>query len=281
MEEYIKITKKVAKKVAKALTYLDIESIGPVDTQPDIVENICFEAGIAFDDEYANDDEYRDKYLKEKSIEAYTKLLMNDPEALLERTIYYLAEDLNFLINQMMLTRKIYHDVKKHPTAKAIITVNDFVQKIHDPSIYGDDHCKLMEQITEKVSSLDIELCYVGNRLGNRFFYYLNPKYFAITNAYYVTGRIVTEDDNDEQDLGLYVSHAMSQNNFSEGYTIGFVRKDKNILAHLYEYTKTYDPNSIINVDTGCELVVDASESSAIKLADKINELAVQRFKQN
>lgn len=276
----------VNKEIAKALTYIDMERLDMGDSHEEIVKFLCEKAGIEFDREYADVDEY---YYEKKSVEAYEKMLTDGSiQDLVESIIDEIYDYFDYLQSVMVYSKTKSADIKEHPTMKAIYAIDKYIQNINNEDVCSKEHCSKMREIKEKLLSLDIELCYIGNALGQSYFRYLNPEYFYHSNDAFTVGHILSEDEI-ERKLGVYTIHAeihssFRQNGGDQGYTIAFNREDGNIVAHIYVYTKTYEPFEPFNMthsDTGCKLIVDASKESAKLIADKINELTVKQFANN
>lgn len=270
------------KEVAEALTYIDNELRDMGDSYEEIVENLCYSAGVHFDID--NSAEYSD-YLKAKSIEAYTKILAECPEKYVKDYITYIHEyHLDHLIRRMVYTKGEFADVNEHPTAKAIFAFADYVQSINNDTVCDAEHHTMMEQIREKVKSLDLELCYVGNTLGYSWFRYFNPNYFFRSNDCFTVGHVLAEDEI-EYKLGLYTIHAglhshLKQSGDDQGYTVAFNRKEGKIITQIYIYTTIINPFNMAHEDTGIEVIVDTKdlEASAKILASKVNELAERKI---
>ena len=254
-------------EVAKALAYMDIECMDMGDSHLEQAEFLCEQAGIEFDDECSIENEY---YYEEKSVEAYKKMLKDGSINSMIESIVEENYDNLYYIRQVMVYSEIHStDIMEHPTVKAISSINEYIQNIKDESVCSVEHCKKMTEVMENLSAMDIELCYIGNRLGNKFFRYLNPDSYFISNTAFTVGRVLNEEDT-EYKLGEYTSHAsvlshLKNKDNSRGYTIAFTRKEEGIVSHI---------------DTGCELTVDKAdlEQFAKDLANKINELTENDF---
>ncbi len=269
-------------ELAEALTYIDIERLDMGDSHEEIVEFLCEKAAIEFDGECSDEDE---NYYEKKSIEAYKKMIKDGSIQELVGSIVDEIYD-NFDYLRIVMVHHEYKSavIEEHPTTKAILVINDYIQSINDEAVCSKEHCSKMNEIKRKLLSMDLELCYVGHTLGYSFFRYLNPEYYFRSNDVFTVGHILSEDEN-ERKLGEYTIHAEVLSIFrksggDQGYTISFNREDGNIVAHIYLYAKTHDPFNMVHKDTGCEMTMDVAELdlSAKELADKINELTEKDF---
>lgn len=269
-------------ELAEALTYIDIERLDMGDSHEEIVEFLCEKAAIEFDGECSDEDEY---YYKKKSIEAYVKMIKDGS---IQKLIGSIVDEIydNFDYLRIVMVHHEYKSavIEEHPTANSILVINDYIQTINNEAVCSREHCSKMNEIKEKLLSMDLELCYVGHILGHSFFCYLNPEYYLRSNDVFTVGHILSEDEN-ERKLGEYTIHAevlstLRQKGGDQGYTIAFNRNDENITAHIYLYTKAYEPFDMKHTDTGCEMIIDVTdlEISAKSLADKINELTEKDF---
>lgn len=269
-------------ELAKAFTYMDIERLDMGDSHEEMVEYLCEKAGIGFDGELSDEDKY---YYEKKSVEAYERMIKDGSiQDLIESIIDENYDNFDYLQRVMVYSETKYNDIKEHPTVKAICTIDNYIQNINNEEICSKEHCSKMTEIKEKILAVDIELCYVGNTLGHSYFRYLNPEYYFHSNDAFTVGHILSEDEL-ERKLGEYTIHAEVLSKFrksggDQGYTIAFDRAGEDIAAHIYTYTKTYEPFYMEHKDTGCEMTIDTTniEESAKELANKINELTENTF---
>lgn len=268
--------KETISELAKAFTYIDIERLDMGDSHEEIVEFLCEKAGLEFDSECADEDEY---YYEKKSVEAYEKLIKDGSiQEILGSIVEEIYDHYDYLQRVMVYSKDKPTEIKEHPTVKAICSINDYIQSINNEDICSKEHCSKMNEVKEKLLSVDIELCYVGNQLGHNYFRYLNPDYYFHSNDVFTVGHILSEDEV-ERKLGVYTIHAEIQSS-RQGYTVAFNRKDGNIVAHVYEYTKTYNPFNMTYEDINCDIIVDKTnlDESAKVIASKINELTENDF---
>ena len=223
-------------------------------------------------------------YLESKSIEAYTRILIEKPETYINDYVKYLMGKIDYLIRCMVYTKGEYADVCEHPTAKAICTIGKYIQSLNNESICDKEHSLMMKQIQERVESVDIELCFAGNDIGYCWYKYFNPELYKMMNSSFTVGYILTENDV-EYKFGLYSIHAeihskLRKEGADQGYTVAFTRRNGAIVAKFYEYVKTFNPYSISHKDTECEMVVDTTdlEAAAKSLADKANDLGKKKY---
>ena len=269
-------------ELAEALTYIDIERLDMGDSHEEIVEFLCEKAAIEFDSECSDEDEC---YYEKKSIEAYEKMIKDGSIQELVGSIVDEIYD-NFDYLRIVMVHHEYKSavIEEHPTTRAILVINDYIQNINNEAVCSKKRCSQMNEIKEKLLSIDLELCYVGHTLGHSFFRHLNPEYYFCSNDVFTVGHILSEDES-ERKLGEYTIHAsvlsaLRKSGGDQGYTIAFNRNDENIIAHFYLYTKTYEPFDMKHTNSGCEMIIDVTdlEVSAKALADKINELTEKDF---
>ena len=269
-------------ELAEALTYIDIERLDMGDSHEEIVEFLCEKASINFDSEHSDEDEH---YYEKKSTEAYEKMIKDGS---IQELVGSIVDEIfdNFDYLRIVMVHHEYKSavIEEHPTAKAIFVINDYIQSINNEAVCSKEYCSKMNDIKEKLLSMDLELCYVGHTLGHSFFRHLNPEYYFRSNDVFTVGHILSEDE-DERKLGEYTIHAsvlstLRKSGGEQGYTISFNREDGDIMAHIYLYTKTHEPFNMVHADTGCEMAMDITdlEVSAKTLADKINELTEKDF---
>lgn len=271
-------SQEVRMDLAKALTYIDMEPMDMGDCYGETVEFLCDEAGVEYDE-----DDLDENYFENKAVEAYEKLLKDGSIVCLIESMVEEIYDNFDRIRQLLVYHEWFSDVKEHPTVKAIMRINDYIQNIENIYACSAEHCSKMKAVTEKLLAMDLELCYVGHELGNSYFQYLDSKFYLCSNDSFTVGYILSDDDA-ERELGTYTVHAEMRSGFrkkggEQGYTIAFNRKE-GIVAHIYVFTKTYGPFNMTHKDTGCEMQIDIAdlEGSAKQLAAKINELTVVDF---
>ena len=259
-------TEHCAKKVAEALAYLDIEILDMGDSYAEIVENLCTAANITF----IPKEEIT--YLKKQAVEAYCILLRNMDDICVNY-INFLYENQYILMYRLVYTGG--YTLAEHPTMIALSTFHDFSKNI---SSCDEAHCQKLQELIDRFKTIDLELCYTGHFLGYRFFRYLNPEWFFISNDAFTVGSILSFED-DEYVLGQYTMHACFNHiGKDNGYTIAFNRVEGKLVARIYEFSKTFNPYSLSHSDLLYEMNVAMSEQSAVLIAKQINELAKKHF---
>lgn len=257
-------TEHCIKKVAEALAYLDIEILDMGDSYAEIVENLCTAANITFipKEEII--------YLKKQAVEAYCILLRNMDDICVNY-IDFLYENQYILMHRLVYTGG--YTIADHPTMVALNTFHDFTVSSCD-----EIHGQKLQELIGIFKVIDLELCYTGHFLGYRFFRYLNPEYFFISNDAFTVGSILSSED-DEHMLGQYTMHACFNHIGKDmGYTIAFNRVGGKLVARLYEFSKTFEPYKISHSDLLYEMNVGMSEQSAVLIAKQANELAKKHF---
>ncbi len=258
-------TEHCVKKVAEALAYLDIEILDMGDSYAEIVENLCMAANITF----IPKEEI--KYLKKQAVEAYCILLRNMDDICVNY-INYLYENRYILMYRLVYTGG--YTIADHPTMVALNTFHDFI----DVSSCDEIHCQKLQELIGIFKMIDLELCYTGHFLGYRFFRYLNPEYFFISNDAFTVGSILSSED-DEHMLGQYTIHACFNHiGKDKGYTIAFNRVVGKLVARIYEFSKTFEPYKISHSNLLYEMNVDMSEQSAVFIAKQANAFAKKHF---
>lgn len=260
-------TEHSVKKVAEALAYLDIEILDMGDSYTEIVEELCSIAGVKFipKDEMG--------YLKKQAVKAYCILL--------ERLDSVCIEYIDYLYyNQYVLMHRLVFSgepcpITEHPTMKALSNYFNFLKEVLS---CDEPQCRKMQKLIDNFKAIDLELCYTGHFLGYRFFRYLNPEYFFISNDAFTVGSILSPED-DEHMLGQYTIHACFDHiGKYKGYTIAFNRVEGKLVARMYEFSKTFEPYKISYSDLLYEMDVDMSEQSAVLIAKQANVLAKKHF---
>lgn len=248
-------------ELAKAFTYIDIERLDMGDSHKEIVEFLCEKAEVDFDSECSEEDEH---YYEKKSVEAYEKMIKDGRiQEIIGSIVDEIYDNFDYLRIVMVYHENKFADIMEHPTVKAICMIDDYIQSIHNEAVCSQEHCSKIRELKEKLLSTDIELCYIGHVVGQSYFRYLNPEYYFISNTAFTVGHILSEDET-ERELGEYTIHAevlstLRKNGGDQGYTIAFNRENGNIMAHIYAFTKTYEPLNMTHSDTGCKMRVDTT----------------------
>ena len=271
----------IVEKAARAVTYLDMELLGMGDSHSDIVENICFDAGVDFDTESEEyeEDEY---YLKKKSIEAYEKLFSEKRGSYEDSICEYYYECSGALISEMKHAKCT--DVKEHPTYKALFDFYTYVETLEEEYCTKESKEEL-RTLLDRVSSMDMELVSIGYQVSSEYWRYLDDKYYIRSNTYYKVGDVVVFEEDDESDLGQYVAHSMMHHGRKYGYSdcgfaIAYKKEQGNIVACLYDQNRKSHEQPYHYKDSQVKVVLDTTdiEGSAKRLAETINKRTVTTY---
>lgn len=145
-------------KAAEALAFLDWWSLGLGDSWREIVENICYFAGIKFPVEEDNPD------LMKISKEAYMVLVEKDPDLIKQNVIYY------FDISYSMM-QAIAFSVEAEKCVKKVHNLEEYILSKKD--IFGEECVQKVQELDKKFASIDILLVQTGYYIGSELWKYL------------------------------------------------------------------------------------------------------------
>lgn len=244
-------------KAAEALAFLDWWSLGICDSWREIVENICYFAGIKFPVEEDNPD------LMKTSKEAYMVLVEKDPDLIKQNVIYYL--DVNYsMINAIAFSAGAEKCVKKvHNLEEYILSKKD---------IFDEECVQKVQELDKKFASIDILLVKTGYYIGSELWKYLSPAHYFQSNTSFVVGNVILDDDT-EKVYGQYVCHMLFKN-LDKGYAVFFNRRGSRIYATVREYSRK---NNVTTYGSSVlTMAVAKSKHSLISLSEKMTYLPTE-----
>lgn len=272
---------KKIKRAAKAVTYLDRELLDMGVSYEEIVDNICFDAGVAFDMD-SEECEADENYLPRKSEEAYIILFTEKRGSYEDSICEYYCDCKGALISNMKYENCT--DVKAHPTYKALVDFYDYIEPLDE--VYCKQESKdNLKELIDFILSLDVEVMSIGYRVSYEYWRHLDQTYYFCSNTYYRVGDVKVHEEDEESSLGLYVAHAPVRDGRKFGYAdcgfaIAYKKKEGTIVACLYKQTRVCFEDPYGYKDIHKEVTIDTSDivGSAKSLAETINRLTIETY---